>query len=71
VQNNSHIGPVGVCLITLKAKEESIQATFAVTVSSHYSGSGSLEAENRIGLNRLLSIIRPTPSVGLIILILN
>ena len=50
VGKKSQIGPVGACLITLKANEENVSATFAVTVTSHFSGTGETKPEISITL---------------------
>ena len=50
VAKESAIGTVGVCLITLMANEESVLATFAVTATSHYAGTGSTKPEIKLTL---------------------
>ena len=46
----SHIGAVGVCLIELKAIEEPVSATYAITVSSNFEGTGDTVREINIVL---------------------
>ena len=50
VSQESEIGAVGVCLVTLDAKEEPVSATFAITVSSHHSGTSVIDREINIVL---------------------
>jgi len=50
VAKENIIGPVGVCLISLQAYEENITTTFAVTVTSHYSGTGEITPEIKLTL---------------------
>lgn len=50
VAQDSEIGSVGVCLVTLDAKEEPVSATFAITVSSHFSGTSVIDREINIVL---------------------
>ncbi len=48
VAQESEIGAVGVCLVTLQANEESVSATFAITVSSHFSGTSIIDRDVRV-----------------------
>jgi len=50
IAKKSAIGPVGMCLITAKAREESVTAYYSVNVTSDYSGTGDEERKFSITL---------------------
>ncbi len=50
VAKKSPIGPVGMCLVTALANEESVIAYFSVNVTSDYSGAGDTERKFSITL---------------------
>lgn len=50
LERQSEIGTVGVCLVQAAAIEESVTAVFSITVSSHYSGTGSEAREIEVSL---------------------